>query len=75
MCVMPTPAQIILQTYLDAEKAVLSGQSWRLGDRQLTHVDLAEIRAGRREWEARVRAEANGGSRMSIALADFRCRE
>lgn len=72
---MSTPAQTMLQTYLAAETAVLSGQSFRLGERQMTRADLAEIRAGRREWEAKVRTEANGGSRMSVALADFRCRE
>lgn len=65
----------MLQAYLAAESAVLSGQSYRFGERQLTRADLAEIRAGRREWEAKVRSEANGGSRTSVALADFRCRE
>ena len=64
----------MLQTYINAEQAVLSGQSWRMGERQLTRADLAEIRAGRREWEARVASEARG-SRMTVALADFRCRE
>ncbi len=72
---MATLAQTMLQTYISAEQAVLSGQSWRLGERQLTRADLAEIRAGRREWEARVATEANGGNRLSVALADFRCRE
>lgn len=75
LCNMATTAQTMLQTYINAEQAVLSGQSWRMGERQLTRADLAEIRAGRREWEARVASEARGGSRMSVALADFRCRE
>lgn len=65
----------MLQAYLAAETAVLKGQSFRFGERQLTRADLAEIRAGRREWEAKARIEKNGGSRMSVALADFRCRE
>lgn len=72
---MSTPAQTMLQTYLAAEAAVLGGQSFRFGERQLTRADLAEIRAGRREWEAKVQTEARGGSRLSVALADFRCRE
>ena len=65
----------MLDTYIAAEVAVLSGQSFRIGERQMARADLAEIRAGRREWEARVRTEANSGNRMSVALADFRCRE
>ncbi|WP_445683802.1 primosomal replication protein PriB/PriC domain protein [Stenotrophomonas pavanii] len=69
---MSTPAQIMLQTYLAAEAAVLQGQSFRMGERQLNRADLAEIRLGRREWEAKVNAQARGGSRMSVALADFR---
>ena len=40
--------------YVAAEVAVLKGQSFRFGERQLTRADLVEIRAGRREWEARV---------------------
>ncbi|CAM4153014.1 Primosomal replication protein PriB/PriC domain protein [Stenotrophomonas pavanii] len=62
----------MLQTYLAAEAAVLQGQSFRMGERQLNRADLAEIRAGRREWEAKVNAQARGGNRMSVALADFR---
>ncbi|KUP02189.1 primosomal replication protein PriB/PriC domain protein [Stenotrophomonas maltophilia] len=69
---MPTAAQIMLQTYLAAEAAVLQGQSFRMGERQLNRADLAEIRAGRREWEAKVNAQVRGGNRMSVALADFR---
>lgn len=72
---MSSTAQVMLQAYLAAETAVLSGQSFRFGERQLTRADLAEIRAGRREWEVKARTETNGGSRMSVALADFRCRE
>lgn len=34
-----------LRMYLDAEKAVLSGQSYQIGDRQLTRPDLNEIRS------------------------------
>lgn len=61
--------------YVAAEVAVLKGQSFRFGERQLTRADLVEIRAGRREWEARVAAEAASAAGVSsgIALANFRC--
>lgn len=65
----------MLEMYLAAEVAVLQGQSFRMGERQLNRADLAEIRAGRREWEAKVNMQAPGGSRMSVSLADFRGRE
>lgn len=58
-----TTAQQMLQRYIDAETAVLSGQSVRLGERQLTRADLAEIRAGRREWQQQVDRESPQRSR------------
>ena len=33
-----------LKMYLDAEKRVLSGQSYTIGNRQLTRANLSEIR-------------------------------
>ena len=33
-----------LKLYVEAEKAVLSGQSYTIGNRQLTRANLAEIR-------------------------------
>jgi hypothetical protein len=61
--------------YVAAELAVLQGQSFRFGERMLTRADLVEIRNGRREWEARVSAEATvaAGGSPGIALANFRC--
>lgn len=61
--------------YIAAEIAVLKGQSYRFGERQLTRADLLEIRAGRREWEARAAAEATAatGASSGVALASFRC--
>lgn len=47
----------LLAKYLSAEMAVLEGKEARLGDRSLTLEDLAEIRAGRKEWEGRVAGE------------------
>jgi hypothetical protein len=61
--------------YIAAELAVLNGQSFRFGERILTRADLVEIRAGRREWEARASAESAvaAGGNPGIALASFRC--
>lgn len=47
-------AQTMLERYLAAEAAVLSGQSYEIAGRKLTRADLAEIRAGRDDWERRV---------------------
>lgn len=63
--------------YLAAELAVLAGQSYRLGERQLTLANLPEIQAGRAEWERRVAAEAaSARGDCGFAVADFagRCR-
>lgn len=38
----------MLALYLAAETTVLSGQRFRMGERELTRADLAEIRADRR---------------------------
>lgn len=65
-------AQEMLDFYIDAEVAVLSGQTVRFGDRQLSRADLAEIRSGRKEWQSVVlRAEAGAGRRARWANADF----
>lgn len=47
----------MLAAYLAAETAVLAGKTYTLGQRTLGYENLAEIRKGRMEWEARVRAE------------------
>jgi len=46
-----TTAQNMLQFYIDAETAVLKGQTVRHGERLLTRADLEQIRAGRQEWQ------------------------
>ena len=64
----------MLAAYIAAEKAVLQGQSYTILNRSLTRVNLAEIRNGRREWQAKVNAEqsaATGGSSL-YSVADFR---
>lgn len=47
----------MLAAYLAAETDVLLGKEARVGDRSFRYEDLPEIRKGRQEWEARVRAE------------------
>jgi len=66
----------MLAAYIAAEMAVLAGQSFQFGQRQLTLADLSDIREGRAEWQQRVNAEAaTTAGRASFALADFRsCR-
>lgn len=47
----------MLAAYLAAESAVLLGKEATIGDRRFRYEDLAEIRKGRAEWEARVASE------------------
>lgn len=73
-----TQAADMLALYIQAESAVLSGQEFTLGDRRLRRADLAEIRAGRREWQAKVSSEQAraagaatiGGLGFSVARLD-----
>lgn len=58
-----TQAADMLALYIQAESAVLSGQEFTLGDRRLRRADLAEIRAGRQEWQAKVNSEQARGAR------------
>lgn len=76
-----TDAQTMVTAYLAAEAEILLGKEVRMGgpglDRWLRLEDLGEIRAGRKEWEGRVKAlqqtDAStptfGG--LSYSLADF----
>lgn len=62
----------MLASYLAAESAILRGQSYRWGDRQLTRADLKMVQDGRREWERKVNAEASGQP-VGTLLATFTC--
>lgn len=57
---MPTAAEMLAK-YLDAEARILSGQTFRFGDRMVTRADLAEIRKGRQEWERKAADETAAG--------------
>jgi len=63
---MTTSAQMLAK-YLEAEQAVLAGKTITFQGRSMGMENLQEIRAGRREWEARVAQENRGaGGRPSI---------
>lgn len=62
----------MLAAYLAAEIAVLEGKEAKIGDRSLQLEDLSEIRAGRREWQARVNEERlNAAGAPSIGGLGF----
>lgn len=65
----------MLAAYLAAETAVLAGKTYTLGARSLSKENLSEIRKGRMEWEARVRAEQQPGAPrvggLGFAVADL----
>lgn len=63
-------AQIMYTEYLNAEKAVLQGQSYSIGDRTLSRANLIEIQKGRQEWAALVCALSTNrtGIRMRRVL-------
>lgn len=65
----------MLQKYLDAETAILSGQTVRFGERVLTRANLIEVQQGRREWERKVANEqrlSKNGSPLRYQTPDFR---
>ncbi len=53
----------LLQDIRDAIQGIVSGrvQSYRIGDRNFTYVDLSELRALEADVNARVSASADGG--------------
>jgi len=63
---MSTTAETMYQLYLDAEVKVLSGQTVKFGERQLTLANLKEIRDGRIEWARAVQNEQNRGRGYSL---------
>jgi hypothetical protein len=47
-------AQTLLDAYIAAETAVLTGQAYEIAGRKMTRANLTEIRSGRKEWEQQV---------------------
>ena len=68
---MTTPKDM-LEFYMQAEMAVLSGQSITRNGRTWTRADLKTIQEGRREWEQKVRSSQQSASgRSAYKLARF----
>ncbi len=63
-----TPEQMV-DLYMKAEAELLEGKTITFMGRQIGHENLKEIRAGRQEWERRIRTRRNGG--QGFALASF----
>ncbi len=74
-----TTATDMLAKYIDAEAAILDGQTVRFrdhsgADRMLTRANLVEVQNGRKDWERRVNAEtriAAGGTSPRYQTPDF----
>lgn len=67
-----TTAATMVAKYLEAEAALLAGKSVTFQGRSMSMENLQEIRAGRREWEARVAQEFRvAGRRASIGGMSF----
>ncbi|WZL14726.1 head-tail adaptor [Vibrio phage vB_VpaM_XM1] len=56
-------AQQMLQTWIDAEKAVATGQSYKIGSRSLQRVNLSEIRKQINFWRNEIDRIKNGRGR------------
>lgn len=65
----------MLAAYLAAEASLLQGKTVSFNGRTLGMENLAEIRAGRKEWERRVAAEqgsaATTAGGLGFAVATF----
>lgn len=57
-----------LNTWLAAEEAVATGQSYQIGTRMLTRADLKQIRAQMEYWAAKL-AEAEAAERPAAETA------
>jgi len=57
-------AEAKLQTWLDAEDRVASGQAYTIGTRSLTRADLGDIRETITYWDSMVRRLSRGGIRV-----------
>ncbi|WP_110644082.1 hypothetical protein [Salinicola sp. CPA57] len=61
-------AQSMVEYYIEAETAVLLGQSFSKNGRTLTMANLSEIRKGREYWERRLQQlSGRGGGVYSFA--------
>jgi hypothetical protein len=61
-------AQARLTAYLDAEAAVLLGQSYEIAGRRLTRADLGNIQSGIDIWNQRVQSLTNRAAGRARAV-------
>lgn len=47
-------AEAMVELYIEAEKQILNGQSYKIGSRELTRADLNAVVKFRKEWEKKV---------------------
>ncbi|MXS85301.1 hypothetical protein ABO04_05045 [Nitrosomonas sp. HPC101] len=67
-------AQAQLAKYIEAESKVLEGQSYMIGGRQLTRVNMIHIRDGIKYWSGLVQelsARASGRGRSRIVSPNW----
>lgn len=61
-------AEAKLQTWMEAEEKIASGQGYSIGDRRLTRADLHTVRGEIEYWDNKVKelevAELRGRNRM-----------
>lgn len=71
---MPTPsletATEFYELYLTAERAILKGQSYQIGNRALTRANLSEVVEQREKWGQLVDrlSDGNGGPRVTQVI-------
>lgn len=62
-----TEAKEMLNLWLEAERAVATGKSYRIGSRQLQRCDMSEIREAQKYWRNQLaQAESGRGSGMRV---------
>ncbi|MBY0243177.1 MAG: hypothetical protein K2X55_28115 [Burkholderiaceae bacterium] len=61
-------AQAQLENYLNAETAVLAGQSYEIAGRKLTRADLQTIQAGITAWDRRCKELGGRGRARTIVV-------
>ena len=62
-----TEAKEMLNLWLEAERAVATGKSYRFGSRQLQRCDLSEIREAQKYWRNQLaQAESGRGRGMRV---------
>ena len=63
MAITLAQAEAQLAAYLAAETAILAGQEYTINGRSLRRADLADVRAGIREWNSMVQSIGTKRSR------------